>query len=69
MEACCFSVKAKIKCDTGRISNELERVLFNWHHEAPKAVSVEIANSMAVKLFSCLSTQRSNIVIHPSAMY
>lgn len=37
--------------------------MWHWYHEAPKAVSVEIANSMAEKLFSCLSTQRSNIVI------
>lgn len=69
MEACCFLVKAKIKYDTGRISNELKRVLFNWYHEASKAISIEIVNSMALKLFSCLSTQKSNIVIHLSAMY
>lgn len=56
METCCFSVKAKIKCDTGRISHEWKMVLFNWYHEAPKVVSVEIGNSMAEKLFSCLST-------------
>lgn len=69
METCCFSVRAKLKCGIGSISNELKRILFNWHHEAPKAVSVEIANSMAEKLFSCLSTQRSNMVICPSVMY